>query len=68
MIDLDKDQAISRYELRRFLDSVRIYATDNDVQMLMNKFDMNRDYKITLEEFANELIPKLGRLNDSNAN
>eukprot|EP00347_Sterkiella_histriomuscorum_P002529 403367801 len=60
VIDVDQDQALTRFELRRFLaDKARIYATENEINLLMNKFDMDRDYKITVEEFVRELTPKL---------
>jgi len=41
------------------LEDNRVYANDNDLTILMNKFDSDKDGRISYVELADELRPRL---------
>jgi Ca2+-binding EF-hand superfamily protein len=36
-----------------------VYVSNDDIELLMNKFDKDLDGKIGYQEFRDELLPKL---------
>ena len=57
-IDRDQNGCISRPEIRRILAENGVYATEKDLQMMVNRFDRNCDGRISYAEFMEELVPK----------
>lgn len=56
--DVNGDGIVTKEEIRRLLDSRGYYVTDNEVSTLMEKFDKDRDGKISYSEFMEEILPK----------
>lgn len=56
--DINNDGTITLSELRQFMFDMDCYVSSDDLQMLMNRFDKNRDGRITYQEFEGELTPK----------
>ena len=44
--------------MRNFLADNGIFPTENEISMLVDRYDRNRDGRISYEEFMEELIPK----------
>lgn len=53
--DINNDGIVTKDEIKRLLDSRGFYATDKDVNGLMEKFDKDRDGKISYSEFMEEI-------------
>ena len=58
-LDLNKDGRVTKFEVRKWLEDNRIYANENDLTILMNKFDSDKDGRISYLELADELRPRL---------
>lgn len=56
--DVNNDGIVTKNEIRKLLDSRGIYVSDRDVNTLMEKFDKDKDGKISYSEFMEEIIPK----------
>ena len=56
--DINRDDTITLSELRQFMFEMDCYVSSDDLQMLMNRFDTNRDGRITYQDFEGELNPK----------
>ena len=57
-IDRDQNGCISRPEIRRILAENGVYATEKDLQMMVNRFDRNSDGRVSYAEFMEEMVPK----------
>jgi Ca2+-binding EF-hand superfamily protein len=57
-VDKDVNGAITVADLRDTLVSHGFYATEKEIQLIMNKFDKFSDNKITMTDFIDELAPK----------
>ena len=57
-LDLDGNGAITRDELRRMIESRGFYVSYKDMDSLVEKFDKNKDGRITYGEFREEMAPK----------
>jgi Ca2+-binding EF-hand superfamily protein len=57
-VDRDQNGAITHLDLRDSLVSHGFYATEKEIQLIMNKFDKFSDNKITMTDFIDELVPK----------
>lgn len=49
---------MTKDEIRRVLEERGIYASDKDVSGLVDKYDKDRDGKISYNEFMDEILPK----------
>ena len=56
--DRDGNGYLTRSELTRVVASYGHFMSDKDLQMLMQRFDKNKNGKITYAEFTEEMIPK----------
>lgn len=54
-IDVDGNGFISKAELQRFFDEHRHFATSRELDLLINRFDSNKDGRITYSEFFDGL-------------
>jgi Ca2+-binding EF-hand superfamily protein len=57
-IDKDMNGAVTHSDLRDSLVSHGFYATEKEIQLVMNKFDKFSDNKITMTDFIDEIVPK----------
>ena len=57
-IDREGNGFLSKFEMRNFLAENGIFPTENEIAMLVDRYDRNRDGRISYEEFMEELIPK----------
>ncbi|CDW75672.1 ef hand family protein [Stylonychia lemnae] len=57
-LDLNKDGRVTRFEVQKWLEDSRIYANQNDLDLLMKKFDSDKDGRISYSELADELRPR----------
>jgi len=56
--DFDQNGYITVNEIKEKLTDHGFYASEKDLVGLMNKFDKNRDGRITYSEFVEEVAPK----------
>lgn len=56
--DLDKNGFVTKAELRDLLHWNGVMATDAEVNGLLDRFDRNKDGRISFAEFSDELLPK----------
>jgi Ca2+-binding EF-hand superfamily protein len=57
--DKDKDGFIGGEDLREMLAENSFFATEREINSVMNKFDRDGDGKIAFNEFVDEMSPKL---------
>ena len=57
-IDRDGDGFITVDELRRSLDESHVYPSVKDLKSLMQRYDKNKDGRVSLTEFIQEVTPK----------
>lgn len=57
-IDKDSNGFIQRAELRGILADNGVYASEKDLQMIVQRFDRNSDSRVSYAEFMEEMIPK----------
>ena len=57
-IDKDSNGYLGRGELRGILAENGVYASEQDLQMINQRFDRNSDGRISYAEFMEELVPK----------
>eukprot|EP00331_Platyophrya_macrostoma_P021349 CAMPEP_0176446816 /NCGR_PEP_ID=MMETSP0127-20121128/24576_1 /TAXON_ID=938130 /ORGANISM="Platyophrya macrostoma, Strain WH" /LENGTH=546 /DNA_ID=CAMNT_0017832973 /DNA_START=42 /DNA_END=1682 /DNA_ORIENTATION=- len=57
-IDQDEDGQITVYELRIAFDRYDVFASEKEINYLINRFDKNEDKKISYAEFVAEINPK----------
>ena len=57
-IDRDSNGYITRTELRNILAENRVYPSERDLLMLMQRFDRNGDSRVSYAEFMEEMITK----------
>ncbi len=60
MCDKDMNGIIGSDELRMVLGEHGFYATERELASLIEKYDKDRDNRISFTEFVEELTPKLG--------
>ena len=56
--DRDGDGFITIGELKQILDENKIFPTVKDLKYLMQRYDKNRDGRVSLTEFIQEVTPK----------
>jgi Ca2+-binding EF-hand superfamily protein len=59
-LDKNKNGQVSMDEVRVVLSDHGYCATDRELQYIFDKFDKDRDLRISFKEFVNEMTPKLG--------
>lgn len=59
LCDVNHDGIITEIELATFLESRGIECDNHDIHLLMDKFDKDRDGKISYHEFMEEMMPKI---------
>lgn len=57
-LDRDSKGFLTEFEFRDFLDQHRFYATREELKLLVDRYDANKDGRVTIGEFANEIEPK----------
>lgn len=57
-LDIDKNGFVSKYEFRELLANHGFYATQKELDSLMNRYDQNEDGKVSYTEFVREITPK----------
>jgi len=57
-LDIDRDQYICKDDLRQFFSNNGQYVPEKDLCGLIERYDRNRDGKISYTEFAAELTPR----------
>lgn len=57
-VDKDRDGFITIDEFQTMLHSHGVFATSKDLQGLLDKYDKNRDGKVSYSEFVEEVTPK----------
>jgi len=57
-VDINKDGFVTKNEIRQMLDSKGIFVSDQEATVLVDKFDKNKDGRITYSEFLSESMPK----------
>lgn len=57
--DRDRDGVLIAQDYRDMLADHGFYATDKELGFIMNKFDKDRDNKVSYSEFLQEMTPKL---------
>ncbi|KAL4441552.1 hypothetical protein ABPG74_021484 [Tetrahymena malaccensis] len=62
MIDQDQDGFINQAELQHFFEKNNVFCSDKELKMLIQRFDLDRDNKISFGEFVQELSPKSNKI------
>lgn len=57
-IDKDRDGFITIHELQSILETYGLFPSPKDLQVLMYKYDKNKDGRVSYTEFLEELTPK----------
>lgn len=57
-LDLNDYGAISIPEIKRMMESRGFYASEAEVKNLVDKFDKDKDGRISYAEFREEILPK----------
>jgi Ca2+-binding EF-hand superfamily protein len=57
-LDCDKNGFISKIEFRELLANHGFYATQKELESLMDRYDANEDGKVSYTEFIREITPK----------
>ena len=57
-VDQDRDGFITRDEFRGILRDWGFYATETEISWLVDRYDRNRDGRISYSEFVEEIMPK----------
>ena len=60
-VDKDRNGFITLDEFQNVLQSHGVFATSKDLQGLLDKYDKNRDGRVTYSEFVDEVTPKSPR-------
>jgi Ca2+-binding EF-hand superfamily protein len=53
--DINNDGIVTKEEIKKLLDSRGFYVTEKEVHGLMEKFDKDRDGRISYSEFMEEI-------------
>ena len=56
--DINEDGIVTKNEFRRLFDKSGVYVSELELGTLMNKLDKDRDGRVALYEFMDELKPK----------
>ena len=57
-IDKDNNGYLTRQELNRILSQHGIYASEREISQLLERYDRNKDGRISYSEFMDEITPK----------
>mmetsp|Transcript_344 Transcript_344/g.380 ORF Transcript_344/g.380 Transcript_344/m.380 type:complete len:140 (+) Transcript_344:608-1027(+) len=58
IIDANKNGFLAKDEFQSVLEEGQFFATSKELDMMLNRFDRDRDGKVTYSEFFQELAPK----------
>jgi Ca2+-binding EF-hand superfamily protein len=58
-MDRNRDGVVTSAEIRDLLADHGFFATEKEMSFIMNKFDKDKDAKISFSEFVDEMSPKL---------
>ena len=56
--DINEDGIVTSHEIKQLMESKGFYVSQKEVSTLMDKFDKDRDGKISYGEFMDEILPK----------
>ena len=56
--DVNKDGYLTKESIKEFLSNHGVYKSTNDIEVLIAKYDKNKDGKVSYLEFAEEIQPK----------
>jgi Ca2+-binding EF-hand superfamily protein len=59
-IDVDNNGFLTKQEFGKLLEEHRFYATNKELDLLMSKYDKDRDGRVSYSEFFSETSPKKG--------
>ena len=59
--DADKNGFITRDEFKEILKEYGFYATESEITWLLDRYDRNKDGRISFSEFIDEILPKSPR-------
>jgi Ca2+-binding EF-hand superfamily protein len=57
-VDIDRNGYITRDEFKKVLREYGFYALDSELTWLVDRYDRNRDGRISYSEFIDEILPK----------
>jgi len=58
--DINQDGVVTKREVQKLLDSQGIYVPEGELNTLVNKYDKDKDGRISFSEFLDEISPKKG--------
>ncbi len=59
MLDVSGKGAVRKEEIGRFLEDRHYFATEKELQIVMDRFDKNKDGIITYSEYIQEFTQRL---------
>jgi Ca2+-binding EF-hand superfamily protein len=57
-MDIFDDNDLGKENFKRVLFENKHYATDQEINLLFNRFDRNKNCRISFQEFTEEIMPK----------
>lgn len=57
-LDFSDQGQLYKENFKKLLNDNKHYATDGEIAMLFNRFDKNRNGRISFQEFTEEVMPK----------
>jgi Ca2+-binding EF-hand superfamily protein len=59
-MDLNENGHLTKEEFSRFLEKNDFFSTNKELELVMERFDRDRDGKVSYSEFFSEVAPKEG--------
>lgn len=56
--DINKDGVVTKHEIKALMSSKGFYISDLDASAIVEKFDKNKDGRVSYSEFVDECMPK----------
>ncbi len=56
--DVNRDGVVTKYEIKDLMSSKGFYVSDADASAIIDKYDKNKDGRISYSEFVDEVTPK----------